>query len=288
MKNIEITAITREVKKLLIKASFNLPNDILKAVKMAAARETCNRAREILNLIIKNAEIAVKQKLPLCQDCGSVYIDIYIGPDICIEESNNLNNMLNKAVADIYGSNYLRKSMVSDPLYDRNNTSDNAPAIIHTAFAPDPGISLKIYLKGGGSENCSFLHMLNPSAGEDDIISLILDTVKENVTKCCPPVIIGVGLGGGASEVTRLARMASFRNIEIRNPDKRYADLENKILSAVNKTGIGPQGLGGKTTALACNIAYAPCHMASLPLAIFMGCHSMRRAESKISPPQVS
>ena len=285
MKNIEITTITGEVKRLLTKASFNLPHDIIKAVKTAARRETCTRAREILNLIIKNAEIAGEQKLPLCQDCGSVYIDIDIGPDICIRDSGNLNNMLNQAVADTYSSNYLRKSMVSDPLYERNNTSDNTPAVIYTAFTPDPGIGLKIYLKGGGSENCSFLHMLNPSAGEDDIINLILGMIKKNVTKCCPPVIIGIGLGGSASEVTRLARTATFRNLEIRNSDERYANLENKILDAVNETGIGPQGLGGRTTALACNIVYAPCHMASLPLAIFLGCHSLRRAESKISPP---
>ncbi len=196
-----------------------------------------------------------------------------------------MNVLLNQAVADTYTGSYLRKSMVSDPLFERKNTSGNTPAIINTSFTSNPGLHLKIYLKGGGSENCSYLYMLNPSTGEIEITSLVLDLVKKNVTGCCPPVIIGIGIGGSSSEVTRLARLASFRNLETGNPDKRYKDLEEKILDAVNKTGIGPQGLGGRTTALACNIEYAPCHMASLPLAVFMGCHSTRRADSKISPP---
>lgn len=285
MKSIEITTITKEVRKLLIEASFNLPDDIKSALKAAVTRETSPRAKKILDLILENAEIAAKQKLPLCQDCGSVYVDIDIGPGICIEDSGDLNTRLNQAVADTYSKNYLRKSIVNDPLYERKNTSDNTPAIVSTGFTSVPGLHIKIYLKGGGSENCSYLYMLNPSAEEAEIIDLILKVVKNNVTKCCPPVIIGIGLGGGASEVTGLARKASFRNLNIRNKDKAYRTLENKILKAVNKTGIGPQGLGGKTTALACNIIYAPCHIATLPMAVFMGCHSLRRAESKISPP---
>jgi len=285
MKSIEITTITKEVRKLLIEASFNLPDDIKSALKAAALRETSPRAKKILDLILENAEIAAKQKLPLCQDCGSVYVDIDIGPGICIEDSGDLNTRLNQAVADTYSKNYLRKSIVSDPLYERKNTSDNTPAIVSTGFTSVPGLHIKIYLKGGGSENCSYLYMLNPSAEEAEIIDLILKVVKNNVTKCCPPVIIGIGLGGGASEVTGMARKASFGNLNIRNQDKAYRTLENKILKAVNKTGIGPQGLGGKTTALACNIIYAPCHIATLPMAVFMGCHSLRRAESKISPP---
>jgi fumarate hydratase subunit alpha len=285
MKSIEITTITREVKKLLIEASFNLPDDIKSALKAASLRETGPRAKRILELILKNAEIAAGQKLPLCQDCGSVYIDIGIGPGICIENSGDLNERLDRAVADTYNKNYLRKSIVGSPLYERKNTSDNTPAIISTGFTSSPGLKIRIYLKGGGSENCSYLYMLNPSIEEAEIVTLVLKTVRDNVTKCCPPVIIGIGLGGGASEVAGLARKASFRSLNIRNKDKAYRTLEDKILKAVNDTGIGPQGLGGKTTALACNIIHAPCHMATLPMAVFMGCHSLRRAESKISPP---
>ncbi len=285
MRNIKTTTIINEAKRLLIEASFNLPCDVMEAVKSAAKKEISERAKKILELVLENAKIAKKQKLPLCQDCGLVYIDLDIGPDICIKDSSSLNSLLNQAVADTYTSNYLRKSIVSDPLYERKNTSGNTPAVIHTSFTSSPGLHIKIYLKGGGSENCSYLYMLNPSTGEDEIIELVLDVVKKNVTKCCPPVIVGIGVGGTSSEVVKLARTASFRNLEIRNPDKRYRQLEEKILDAINETGIGPQGLGGKTTALACNIEYAPCHMASLPLAVFMSCHSTRRADSKISPP---
>lgn len=285
MRNIKTTTIIKEAKRLLIEASFNLPCDIIEAIKSAAKKEISERAKKILELTLENAKIAKKQKLPLCQDCGVVYIDLDIGPDICIEDSSSLNSLLNQAVADIYTSNYLRKSIVSDPLYERKNTSGNTPAIISTSFTSSPGLHIKIYLKGGGSENCSYLYMLNPSTGEDEIINLVLDVVKKNVTKCCPPVIVGIGVGGTSSEVVKLARTASFRNLEIRNPDKRYRQLEKKILNAINETGIGPQGLGGKTTALVCNIEYAPCHMTSFPLAVFMGCHSTRRADSKISPP---
>ncbi len=285
MKSIKITKITKEVRKLLIKASFNLPFDIKEAVELAISREPSKRAKNILKLILKNEKIASKQKLPLCQDCGLVYIDIDIGSDVSIEKAGELNELINKTVADTYNKNYLRKSVITDPLYERKNTSDNTPAIIHTYFTRETGIHIKLYLKGGGSENCSILCMLDPSVGEDEIIELVVDRVREKVTKCCPPVILGIGIGGSSSEVTQLARIASFRNLRKRNSDKKYEELEDKILEAVNKTGIGPQGLGGETTALACNIEYAPCHMATFPLAIFMGCHSMRRADSKISPP---
>lgn len=282
MKSIKITKITAEVKKLLIEASFNLPGDILRALEGAVKTETCAGAKKILELILENAKIAREQKLPLCQDCGLVYIDLDIGPDICIEDSGNLRALIDQTVADTYTASYLRKSVVSDPLFERKNTSGNTPAVISTNFISNPGLHLKVYLKGGGSENCSYLYMLNPSSGEGDIINLVLGLVKNNVTRCCPPVIIGIGIGGSSSYVTKLALLASFRNLEIRNPDKRYKGLEEKILDAVNRTRIGPQGLGGRTTALACNIEYAPCHMASLPVAVFMGCHSTRRADSTI------
>ncbi len=285
MRNIKITTIAEEIRRLLIEASFNLPDDIMEAVKDAVNKETSPRPRKILELILENAGVAREQNLPLCQDCGLVYIDMDIGRDICIEESGNLNRILDQTVADTYNSSYLRKSVVSDPLYERKNTSGNTPALIHLNFTPNPDLHLKVALKGGGSENCSYLYMLNPLAGEGEIIELILDRVKKEVTRCCPPVILGIGIGGSSSEVTELARIAAFRNLKKRNPDKRYEKLEEKILHAVNKTGIGPQGLGGRTTALACNIEYEPCHMASLPLAVFMGCHSTRRADSKISTP---
>ncbi|MBC8387629.1 MAG: fumarate hydratase [Actinobacteria bacterium] len=285
MKSIKTKTIRSEVSRLLLEASFNLPQDIVEAIKNACKIETDSNAKKVLYYILQNEKIARNGKLPLCQDCGVVYINIGIGSDIYIEDSENIKHELNRAVADVYRKNYLRNSIVNDPVFDRKNTGDNTPAIISIDFTSDAGIGVEVNLKGGGSENCSYLYMLNPSASEDEIVGIVLDIVKKNVTRCCPPGVIGIGIGSTASKVTELARRAAFRNLKIRSSDSRYSSLEEKILKAVNKTGIGPQGLGGSITALACNIEFAPCHMATLPLSVFMGCHSTRRASSKISPP---
>jgi fumarate hydratase subunit alpha len=285
MKSIKITEIKIEIKNLLAKASFNLPEDIISAVKSAIRVETSENARIMLNYILENEKIARREILPLCQDCGTVYINLDIGPDICFEFDGNekdLNSVINQVVSQVFNEYYLRKSIVSDPLYDRKNTSTNTPAIIYTNFVSTPGLGIEVNIKGGGSENGSYLFMLNPSSTEDNIIDKVLGVIKENVTKCCPPVIIGIGVGSTASEVVKLARKANFRELNVRNSDPRYAALEEKILTKVNETGIGPQGLGGRTTALACNIEFAPCHMATLPLAVFLGCHSTRRAKKLI------
>ncbi len=285
MKSIKITEIKTEIKNLLIKASFNLPEDIISAVKSAIRGETSENARIMLNYILENEKIARREILPLCQDCGTVYINLDIGPDICFEFDSlekDLHSAINQVVGEVFNEYYLRKSIVSDPLFDRRNTSTNTPAIIYTNFVSTPGLSIEVNIKGGGSENGSYLFMLNPSSTEDNIIEKVLGVIKENVTKCCPPVIIGIGIGSTASEVVKLARKASFRELNVRNSDPRYAALEQKILTKVNETGIGPQGLGGRTTALACNIEFAPCHMATLPLAVFLGCHSTRRAKKLI------
>jgi fumarate hydratase subunit alpha len=284
MKSIEISTIKNRVAGLIAEASFNLPGDIRAAVGNFRKRETSPRAIKILDLILENADIAAREKLPLCQDCGRVYIELAIGPRICIPDSPGLEDNLNQAVAAAYHDNYLRKSVVSDPLFDRINTGDNTPAMITTFFSSRPGIEISVILKGGGSENCSYLFMRNPSMSRDELIEIVIKTVRDNVTKCCPPVIIGVGIGGTASEVTKLAWKASIRRLDRPCKERRYRGLEKEILEAVNSTGIGPQGLGGATTALGCNIEYAPCHIATMPLAIFMSCHSTRRASAKIFP----
>jgi len=280
MKNIKTTNLINQVKNLLIEASFYLPDDIIQSIKAACDREVNPVASKMLGYMLENEKIARVQKLPLCQDCGTVYINLEIGPGICLE--NDFTEALNSAVSEVYSTCYLRKSIVSDPLFGRKNTLNNTPAIINVRFVSVEGIKIEVNLKGGGSENCSYLFMLNPSENEEHIISKILETVRANVTKCCPPVIIGIGIGSTASEVSRLARKASFRNLNYRNNDPRYALLEKKILDLVNETGIGPQGVGGNTTALACNVEFAPCHMATLPMAISLGCHSTRRAEKHL------
>ncbi len=288
MRKIKTSEIKKKTKQLLIKANFTLPDDIIFAVNSALKEEVDQRAKIILEMILKNAAIAEKEKLPLCQDCGNVYINVGFGQDICIindlssSDFSNLDKLLNEAVFEVYKDYYLRKSIVTDPLYDRKNTETNLPAIINYEYKNSEGLKIEVNLKGGGSENCSWLYMLNPFTPQEDIVDIVVALVKENATKACPPIIIGIGIGGSASLVVNLAKKAVFRNLNIRNSDERYFNLENKILSAVNKTGIGPQGLGGKTTALACNIEFLPCHMATMPFAVFFGCHSTRRAEAVI------
>jgi fumarate hydratase subunit alpha len=284
MKNIEITKIKKAVNQLIKKASFELPPDIIKAIEDSREVESGSAARHILDLIIENSRTAKKEELPLCQDCGNTYIDLKIGPDICIEDSSSIYSHLNDAVSEAYKKNYLRKSTVGDPLYNRINREDNTPAIFSTSFNDEPGLKITVSLKGGGSENCSYLFMENPTMGESRIMELVRDMVKANVTKCCPPVIIGIGIGSTASEVVKLARKAAFRELDKKNQDKRYAKLEKKILTEVNNTGIGPQGLGGDITAIGCNIEFAPCHIATLPVSLFLQCHSLRRASVVINP----
>lgn len=279
MRNIKVLQVKNALKSLLIDASFKIPADIIYAVKSFRQLEDNARAAVILDMILENSVIAADQRLPLCQDCGTVYVDIGIGTDICIDNGPDfLEDEINKTVAEVYKNNYLRTSIVSDPFFERKNTGNNTPAIIDVDFKKREGLSIDVSLKGGGSENCSWLFMLNPSTEKGAIIDMVLKLVKENASKACPPIIVGIGMGSTASEVLKLARKAVFRNLGLPNPDMRYRELEKKILESVNKTGVGPQGLGGNTTALACNIESAPCHMATLPFAVMFGCHSTRRA----------
>jgi fumarate hydratase subunit alpha len=286
MRKIKTALIKKAVKKLLIDANFSLPADIIEAVKTACTKENDEMALMILQLILDNARVAKKEKLPLCQDCGNTYIDFQIGPDVCIEAGGNnnkpgfLGSAINETVAEVYEDCYLRTSILSDPLFDRKNTGNNTPALISCRHSEMPGLKISVFLKGGGSENCSWLFMLNPGAGKDIIKSKVIELVKENATKACPPIIIGIGVGEGAAGAVSLAKKAIFRPLDVPNPDMRYRLLEEEILAEANLTGIGPQGLGGRTTALGCNIEFAPCHMATLPVAVFFGCHSTRRAST--------
>ncbi len=286
MKTIKITKIKSLLKKLIKTASFNLPQDITDSVIRAYNSEKSIIAKKILRLILKNAETAAKKKIPLCQDCGSVYVDIYIGDNVCLENFSFLQDAVDQAVSEAYLEKYLRKSIVDDPLLERKNTKNNTPAYLSVLPAEGmKGIEISVALKGGGSENGSFLFMMDPTDGTEILINNVIKAVRKNVTKSCPPVIIGIGIGATSSKVAELARKAAFRNLKIRNTDKRYALLEERILKKINDTGIGPAGLGGQTTALAVNIEQMPCHMATLPVFLSFACHSLRRASSKILLP---
>jgi len=288
MNIVEITEVKNNLKKLINEASFSLPADILDAVIKAGDREKNVNAKKILSLIIDNAKTAPVCMLPLCQDCGTVYVEILIGKNTCIENFSEIEDEINSTVEEVYKDSYLRKSIVDDPLFERKNTETNTPAVISFGSTDFEGIEINLSLKGGGSDNCSYLFMLSPSALPEEITAIVKDLVVQNATKSCPPLIIGIGIGGGASKVTELAVKAAFRNINLRNSDIRYSRLENTILEEINSTGIGPAGLGGGCTALAVNIEFAPCHIAQMPLAVSFLCHSARRASAKITFPQKS
>jgi fumarate hydratase subunit alpha len=288
MKIIKIAEVKNQLKKMINEASFNLPCDILDAILKAGISEKNENAKKILGLIIENSKISPACKIPLCQDCGTVNVEILVGNNVCIENSSEIGNEIDSVVKEAYLESYLRKSIVNDPLFERKNTGSNTPAIISFGSTDFDGIEINLSLKGGGSDNCSFLFMLSPSASPEELTAIVKDLVVQNATKSCPPLIIGIGIGSVASKVMDLAVKAAFRNLGTRNSDIRYSRLENKILAEINSTGIGPAGLGGDTTALAVNIEFAPCHIAQMPFAVSFLCHSARRACAKISFPQRS
>ena len=273
MKQLSSAKITKTVKEMCIFAAHNLPADILAAIKTAAKKEKGLPAK-ILNLCVKNAEIAKKELIPLCQDTGTAIIFAEVGEKLFID--GNLEEALQLGVKQGYKEGYLRKSIVADPLFTRANTKDNTPAITHITICKGDKLKLTLLLKGAGAENMSALKMFAPCSDIADIKKFILHTVKSAGAKACPPLVIGVGIGGNFEQCPLLAKKALTRAAGKSNKDKRYAALEQELLAAINALNIGPQGLGGKTTALAVNIEFAPCHMASLPVAVNIGCHSNR------------
>ena len=259
------------VASLCIEAAYNLPEKEIKLLRSALNKEK-GRAANLIRLILKNAKIASKGEYPLCQDTGSAVIFAEIGEKVHIE--GNINEAVNEGVRKGYKEGYLRKSIVSNPLFDRKNSGDNTPAILHLSIVKGDRIKLKVLLKGGGAENASRLKMFTPADGKEEIISFIKQSVKDAGGKACPPYILGVGIGGDFEQCAFLAKKALTRSRA--NSKKSYALLEEDILREVNSLGIGAQGLGGKVTALAVYVESAPCHMASLPVALNICCHSHR------------
>ncbi len=273
MKKLPSAKITKTVKEMCIFAAHNLPADILAAVKTAAKKEKGLPAK-ILNLCVKNAQIAAKELIPLCQDTGTAVIFAEVGEKLFID--GNLEEALQLGVKQGYEEGYLRKSIVADPLFTRANTKDNTPAVTHITICKGDKLKLTLLLKGVGAENMSALKMFTPCDEIAEVKKFILHTVKYAGAKACPPLVIGVGIGGNFEQCPLLAKKALTRAVGAGNKDKRYAALERELLAAINALNIGPQGLGGKTTALAVNIEFAPCHMASMPVAVNIGCHSNR------------
>lgn len=273
-------AISREqvaavVCERLEQLAFELPDDVLAGLQRALQRETSDRAAMALRLLVENAQIARDDRVAICQDTGSVWVCLEVGPDVMV--SGDVLAGVNEAVAQAYTAGRLRKSLVRDALFNRANTGDNTPAFAEIHVSDKPGARLHIMCKGGGSDNASRVVMLPPSAGRAGIVQEVLSCVHAKAANACPPLVIGVGVGATFDKVAGLAKMALMRPIGTQAPDADVASFERELLEAVNATGIGAAALGGNTTALAVHVNTAPCHIAALPLAINMGCSALRR-----------
>lgn len=270
--------VVEAVSRLCGDAAFKLPGDVLDSLRQCAAKESRPLAKSFFDQYLENAEIAVNENMPLCQDTGFAVFFVEYGENVQVD-GEGISAAINAGVRDGYAKYYLRKSIVEEPLFERKNTKDNTPAVIH--FTPVPGDKIKIVLapKGGGSENMSALKMMKPSDGRSAVVDFVVNSVKNAGGNPCPPVIVGVGIGGTFEKCAQIAKKALLRKVGTPNPDPRYAELEKELLEKINATGVGSQGLGGDITALAVHVEAFPCHIASLPVAVNLNCHAARHAE---------
>ncbi|NQT30610.1 MAG: fumarate hydratase [Candidatus Saganbacteria bacterium] len=280
MREIVAKRVADTVKKLCIEANTNLSEDVLEALNKALAKEESPTGREIIRQIINNAKVAWREKLPLCQDTGLVTVFIEVGQDVRII-NGAFNEAINEGVSRGYNQGYLRKSIVNDPL-ERKNTNDNTPAIIHTKIVPGEDIKITVLTKGGGAENCSAIKMFAPTSSKEEIDKFIIETVEAAGPNACPPVFVGVGIGGSFDYAPILAKKALLRQVGHNHSQHDVATWERELVEKINKTGIGPMGLGGKVTALAVSIEKHPCHISSLPVAVNIECHAHRVREAII------
>ena len=281
MREISADLISKTVKDLFIKANKILPDDLVDCIGCCKAEECNETAKSILGDLQNNIDAAKELDIPVCQDTGMAVIFAEIGQEVHIVDGS-FEQAVNKGVSLGYTDGLLRKSVVSDPFKARVNTNDNTPAIIHTRIVDGDKIKITAAPKGFGSENMSKLKMFTPSAKREDIVNFVVDVVKTAGSNPCPPVVIGVGIGGDFEYSAILAKKALCRNVSKRNEDEFYADMEKEILEKINLLDIGPQGFGGKTTALCVNIETFPTHIAGLPVAVNVGCHVTRHASKEI------
>lgn len=274
MREINAGLITDKIREAVIKANIYLPDDLKALINKYEEKETVSIARDVFCDMKKNFQIAEEKQIPVCQDCGMAVIFANIGQDVHIV-GGSFEEAVNLGVSQGYTQGYLRKSVVKDPLL-RENTGDNTPAVIHTKIITGDSIEFIVAPKGFGSENMSKIRMFNPTAKKEEIIDFIVSVVKEADAKPCPPLVIGVGIGGDFEYAAYLSKKALCRSVDMPNENKFYAEMESEIVAAVNETGIGPQGYSGDCTALACNIEVYPTHIAGLPVAVNIGCHVTR------------
>ena len=275
MRKIEYSLIVERVAQLCIEASCILPDDVENALNNGIERETSSLAASILKDCVRNAHIAKSEMMPICQDTGFAVYFVEIGQELEIS-GGDIYQALNAGTALGYEKGFLRKSIVDDPLFQRINTKNNTPAVIHLKLVEGDSLKITLAPKGGGSENMSAIAMLKPSDGKEGIVNFVVNTVVNAGGNPCPPVIVGVGIGGTFEKVAFLAKKSLLRDIGVRNNNPDYATLELEILEKINASGVGPQGLGGNLTALDVHIDYFPCHIASLPVAVNLNCHAAR------------
>lgn len=280
MKEIHVSTITESIKKLCIDANYFLSSDIRNRLKEAKEKETFPIARDIIDKILVNADIAKNERMPMCQDTGMTCVFLEVGQDVHVV-GGSIEDAVNQGVREGYEEGYLRKSVVKDPL-DRVNTKDNTPAVIYYDMVPGDKLKIMVAPKGFGSENMSGLKMLKPADGVEGVKQFIIETVKKAGPNPCPPIVVGVGVGGTFDKAANLAKKALMRPTEEPNSNPYYAKLEEELLEAINALGIGPQGFGGRSTALAVNIEYYPTHIAGLPVAVNINCHATRHAEIEL------
>ena len=284
MRYIEFEKVAGTVESLCISACYELPDDVLAALEEAAQKESHPLAAKILNQLIENAHVASSEKIPLCQDTGLAVVFVEQGCEVAVKASAGkcLSDAINAGVAAGYEKGYLRNSVVAEPLNKRQNTNTNTPAIIHHTVVAGDKLKLTVMVKGGGCENKSRFRMFKPTADRSEIIDWVVDVVTQAGADACPPFVVGVGIGGNFEFSCLLSKKALLRKLGERNDDPFYAKLETDLFSAINAIGLGPQGLGGDTTALDCLVQTAPCHIASLPAAVNIECHSHRHKSAII------
>jgi fumarate hydratase subunit alpha len=275
IREVPVAAVTAAVKDLCITANYDLPVDVYDALVAAQQAEESPVGREVLAQLVENADIAAADRVPICQDTGFAVIFAEVGQDVHLA-GGDFEEAVHEGVRKGYGDGYLRKSVAEEPGHARRNTKDNTPAIIHTSIVPGDRVCLTMMAKGGGAENMSSLNMLKPAQGWAGMVDAVVATVSRAGSNPCPPVIIGVGIGGTIEKVTLLAKRALLRDVGSTHPDPRIAQMEDELLERINALGIGPQGLGGRTTALDVFIEEMPCHIASMPMAVNVQCHAQR------------
>ncbi|OGW42168.1 MAG: fumarate hydratase [Nitrospirae bacterium RBG_16_43_11] len=275
MRRIHFNDIVDNIRDMCMDANYNLSADVIAAYEKALETEKSPLGQEVLRQIMQNSEIASKEAMPLCQDTGLAVFFVELGQDVSIA-GGLLSDAINEGVRQGYSKGYLRKSVVEEPIFNRRNTSDNTPAIIHTEIVPGEDIRIKLDIAGGGCENMASLKMLRPADGIEGVKQFVIDTVRNAGANPCPPVVVGVGIGGDFEKAAIIAKKALLRPVGQPNARMDVAALEEDLLKRINHLGIGPVGLGGTTTAFAVHVELHPCHIASLPVAVNIGCHSSR------------